>query len=327
MLSSVRTRAVTRLVFTCVLLLCACGAPVVLRGPAASPSLVEGPLPVKLSVQAVDPSGGALTYAWQQLPASPVGTFSEPGSPTPTWLAPVVKSPTVFTLHVTVTDAAGGITRAEVKVTVQPPAKRPNRAPVIAGAPVSTPSQAKAGDTLTLSVRASDPDGDALTYLWHQVGTAPQGTFVSGADGESVTWYSPTMGAETAFSFEVLVSDGHGGTARRTVTVPVRVPRYAEDIQVLWDALCTGCHGRSGGLALSAGQSHAALVGVRAQTRACNTAMRVAPGDPDGSALVMKLSGATCGGRMPRNHPDYFDTHPGELVRIRSWILGGARAD
>lgn len=327
MLSFVRTRGVTRLLFTCILLLCACDAPVVLRGPAASSTLVEGPLPVKLSLQAVDPSGGALTYTWQQQPASPGGTFSDPTSSNPIWLAPVVKSATVFTLQVTVADANGGSTQAEVKVTVQPPEKRSNRAPVLAGAPVVSPSLAKAGDTLTFSVRASDPDGDALTYLWHQVGPAPRGTFVSSADGESVTWFSPAVGAETAFSLEVLVSDGHGAPVRRTVTVPVRLPRYAEDIQGLWDSLCTRCHGRSGGLELTEGKSHPALVGVPAETKACNGFMRVDPGHPEGSALVMKLSGTACGGRMPRDNPSWFDAHPDALVRIRSWILGGAKRD
>jgi hypothetical protein len=282
---------------------------------------------VKLSIQAVDPSGGALTYTWQQVPASPGGTFSEPTSSNPTWLAPVVKSATLFTLQVTVTDTTGATTQGEVKVTVQPPAKRSNRAPVLAGAPVVSPSLPKAGDTLTFSVHASDPDGDALTYLWHQVGPAPRGTFVSGADGESVTWYSPAVGAETAFSLEVLVSDGHGAPVRRTVTVPVRLPRYAEDIQSLWGSLCTGCHGQSGGLELAVGKSHPALVGVLAETKACNSFMRVDSGRPDASALVMKLSGTACGSRMPRNNPTYFESHPDELVRIRSWILGGAKKD
>jgi Big-like domain-containing protein/K319-like protein len=327
MQSFVRTRGVTRLLFTCTLLLCACGAPVVLRGPAASPSLVEGPLPVKLSIQAVDPSGGALTYSWQQVPASPGGTFSDPTSSNPTWLAPVVKSATIFTLQVTVTDTTGGSTQAEVKVTVQPPEKRRNRAPVLAGNPVVTPSLPRAGDTLTFTVQASDPDGDALTYLWHQVGPAPRGTFVSSADGASVTWFSPAVGAETAFSLEVLVSDGHGAQVRGTVTVPVRLPRYAEDIQSLWDSLCTGCHGKSGGLELAPGKSHPALVGVHAETKACGSFMRVDPGNPEGSALLMKLSGTGCGSRMPRNNPTYFDAHPDELVRIRSWILGGAKKD
>ena len=326
MLSSIGKRVVTRLVFISVLL-CACGAPVILRGPAARPSLVEGPLPVKLSIQAVDPDGGTLTYLWTQIPESPAGTFSDPASPTPTWMAPKVKSARSFTLRVTVTDANGGVTQADVQVNVQPPKEQGNDAPVLETEPVASPTLARAGDRVTLSVRARDPDGDALTYLWRQVGPAPQGTFVSDPAGASVTWYSPAVGAETPFTFEVLVSDGRGPPVRRTVTVPVRVPRYAQDIQVLWDSLCTSCHGRSGGLELSAGQSHAALVGVGAATRACGHLARVEPGDPEASALLMKLSGTGCGSRMPRNQPGYFDAHPDELVRIQSWILGGAAKD
>jgi hypothetical protein len=326
MQSSVGKRAVARLVFVCVLF-CACGAPVILRGPAARPSQVEGALPVKLSIQAVDPAGGALTYAWTQLPESPAGTFSDPTSPTPTWVAPVVHSASSFTLRVTVTDANGGSTQAEVQVKVQPPSNRSNGAPVFAGEPVASPALARAGDRVTLSALASDPDGDALTYVWRQLGTAPRGTFVSGPEGASVTWFSPAVGTQTPFTFEVLVSDGRGAPVRRMVTVPVRVPRYAQDIQVLWDALCTGCHGRSGGLELGPGQSHAALVGVGAETRACGHLARVEPGKPEASELMLKLTGMGCGSRMPRNQPGYFDAHPDELVRIQSWILGGALED
>lgn len=326
MLSSVGKRAFTWLLLTGVLI-CACGAPVILRGPAALPGQVEGPLPVKLSIQAVDPAGGTLTYSWQQLPESPAGTFSDASSPAPTWLAPVVKQTTVFTLRVTVMDRNGGSTQAEVQVTVQPPPRGRNRPPVLSGAPVVSPGPAKAGDTLTLSVRAEDADGDALTYLWRQLGPGPQGTFVSGPEGADITWFSPPVGAGTAFTFEVLVSDGRGAPVRETVTVPVHVPRYARDIQVLWDSLCTGCHGRSGGLDLAPGRSHAALVGAPMLTRACSSFIRVVPGDAESSALVKKLAGTDCGSRMPRNAPGHFDAHPGELVRIRSWILSGAADD
>jgi hypothetical protein len=159
------------------------------------------------------------------------------------------------------------------------------------------------------------------------LGPEPQGTFVSGPEGADITWFSPPVGVETAFTFEVLVSDGRGAPVRGTVTVPVHVPRYAQDIQVLWDSLCTRCHGRSGGLDLAPGRSHAALVGAPMLTRACSSFPRVAPGDPDASALVKKLAGTDCGSRMPRNAPGHFDAHPGELVRIRSWILGGAADD
>ena len=316
----------TRWVFFFVLL-CACGEPVVLRGPAARPSQVEGALPVKLSIQAVDPAGGALTYAWTQLPEWPAGTFSDATSPTPTWVAPAVRSASSFTLRVTVTDSTGGSTQSEVQVKILPTEHRSNGAPVFAEQPMASPALARAGDRVTLSARAIDPDGDALTYVWRQVGPAPRGTFVSGPDGASVTWFSPAVGAQTPFTFEVLVSDGRGAPVRRTVTVPVRVPRYAQDIQVLWDSLCTGCHGRSGGLELGAGRSHAALVGVGAATRACGHLARVEPGAPEASELMLKLTGMGCGSRMPRNQPGYFDHHPDELVRIQSWILGGALDD
>jgi hypothetical protein len=326
MLSSVGKRAFAGLLLTCVLI-CSCDAPVILRAPAALPGQVEGPLPVKLSIQAVDPSGGALTYTWQQFPESPAGTFSDTASATPTWLAPVVKTPTVFTLRVTVMDRNGGSVQAEVQVQVRPPPRGRNRAPVLSGAPVVSPGPARAGDTLTLSVRAQDADGDALTYLWRQLGPGPRGTFVSGPEGADISWFSPAVGTGTAFTFEVLVSDGRAAPVRGTVTVPVSVPRYAQDIQVLWDSLCTGCHGRSGGLDLAPGRSHAALVGAPMLTRACSQYSRVVPGDDGASALMMKLAGTDCGGRMPRNAPGHFDAHPGELVRIRSWILGGAADD
>jgi hypothetical protein len=224
-------------------------------------------------------------------------------------------------------DSNGGTAQAEVQVKVQPPSRRNNRAPVLSRGPVVSSGLARAGDTLTLSVQAEDADGDALSYLWRQVDPQPQGTFVSGPDGAAVTWFSPPVGTETAFTFEVLVTDGRGAPVRGRVTVPVHVPRYAQDIQVLWDSLCTGCHGRSGGLDLAPGRSHAALVGAPMLTRACREYSRVSPGDPESSALVMKLSGTACGSRMPRNDPGHFDAHPGELERIRSWILGGAADD
>ena len=30
---------------------------------------------------------------------------------------------------------------------------------------------------------------------------------------------------------------------------------------------------------------------------------------------------------MPRNNPTYFDSRPGLLIRVRSWILAGAAND
>ena len=58
-----------------------------------------------------------------------------------------------------------------------------------------------------------------------------------------------------------------------------------------------------------------------------STALRVAPGDPDGSLLVWKLAGKdaeghrVCGDRMPLGWSALSDA---ELDRVRAWIEAGA---
>ena len=60
-----------------------------------------------------------------------------------------------------------------------------------------------------------------------------------------------------------------------------------------------------------------------AQTN-CASLDRVEPNDPDNSVLVRKISGTTCGTRMPATTPTHFANNPDQLIRIRSWIMGGA---
>jgi hypothetical protein len=144
----------------------------------------------------------------------------------------------------------------------------------------------------------------------------------------SAQWFSPSVGTQTSFTLSVSVTDQQSEPVVRTVTVPVTVPHYAADVQTIWNAVpCTGCHGTAGGLSLAAADSYANLVNVNTRNATCNTLKRVTPGDPDNSSLVRKLEGATCGTRMPRNNQTHFDTRPGELVRVRSWILAGAAND
>ena len=77
---------------------------------------------------------------------------------------------------------------------------------------------------------------------------------------------------------------------------------YDTDIQPLWNANCTSCHGAngSGGLNLSTGQSYDNLVDVASSGNGYDGALRVASGDADNSVLYDKITnGGTYGGQMP----------------------------
>ncbi|MBN1205728.1 MAG: cadherin-like domain-containing protein [Myxococcaceae bacterium] len=295
-----------------------------LTGPTAPATQLEAGASVALTVQASDPDGDTLTYAWDQTaPASPTGTFSSTSVSNPTWTAPTPSTTGPFTLRVTVSDGKGGSAQGTVTLTVIV-AQPGNQAPTVS-ASITGPAALKAGDTGSFSITASDPDGDALTYSWEQTAPAAQGTWVGSRTGSSAQWFSPAVGAQTSFTLSVSVTDNKSAPVVRTLTVPVSVPLYS-DVQSVWNTVpsCTACHGTNGGLSLAAGSSHGNLVDVTAQSGACNTLKRVTPGDPDNSVLIRKLEGTTCGSRMPVGDPTYFSQHPGLLVRIRSWILGGA---
>ena len=87
-----------------------------------------------------------------------------------------------------------------------------NSSPVIASVVVN-PSSIAAGGTATVTVTATDANGDALTYSY-----VPNGGSISGA-GASVSWTAPS--AAGAYSVTVTVTDGKGGTATASGSLTV----------------------------------------------------------------------------------------------------------
>ncbi len=79
-----------------------------------------------------------------------------------------------------------------------------NVAPVVSGVVVN-PAAVDPGQTVTVSVTATDADSDPLTYAYVVNGGAINGT------GAMVQWIAPS--ASGAYSVSVTVSDGQGGTA------------------------------------------------------------------------------------------------------------------
>ncbi|MDO8896742.1 MAG: PKD domain-containing protein [Bacteroidales bacterium] len=79
-----------------------------------------------------------------------------------------------------------------------------NKAPVISGV-VIAPGTINANGIASVTVTATDPDGDVLTYSYTVTGGAISGS------GPTVSWTAPSSAG--AHSVTVNVSDGKGGTA------------------------------------------------------------------------------------------------------------------
>jgi len=94
---------------------------------------------------------------------------------------------------------------------------------------------------------------------------------------------------------------------------------FATQLQLIFNSRCTGCHGNSGGLSLASGSSYANLVNVQSAS-SCTSFKRVLPGSADNSTLYRKVSGTTCGGRMPQGGT----LSVGEIALIQTWINEGA---
>lgn len=184
-----------------------------------------------------------------------------------------------------------------------------------------------AGGTLTCDVTASDgtttlPIASAVTIANDGTGTAD--------------WSLASVPPGFAYKVTVTVRDARSLVASDAsdftfaVSGPPRAVSLAGELQPVLSARCTnaGCHGTVAtqeGLKLTdAATSYASLVNVASME--CGALLRVAPGDPDHSYLVVKLlgsNGAPCfvGTKMPKGATPLTLE---EIQAFRDWIANGA---
>ncbi len=155
-----------------------------------------------------DPEGYPLIYGWTQVGGFPVALVGS-DQVTATFTAPI--TPGIVTFTLVVTDNFGvASTMTGTSVTIG------NSAPVAdAGPDQSVAPEA----TVTLDGSASsDPEGDALTYLWEQTG-GPDVT-LSSSDQATVTFTAPIT-PTSILTFALTVDDGYGLTAGDEVVITV----------------------------------------------------------------------------------------------------------
>ncbi|MBI1927475.1 PKD domain-containing protein [Candidatus Poribacteria bacterium] len=193
----------------------------VIRTLWAAPSVLTADQTAAVTVEAADPAFKELQYSWratggQLLPAPP-----DPGEvegQKMTWHPP--KPPGTYTLTVVVFNDLEEV-EASIPVRVLS-AVAGNRPPKIQAFEIQPNSfiEGGRGDTARFTVRALDPDGDALTYFWNRL----DGTMT--VDGERAQWAPPPpTSACCNFPYTVTValtvSDGKGGSDTSSITMTV----------------------------------------------------------------------------------------------------------
>ncbi|MGZ6059862.1 MAG: DUF7402 domain-containing protein, partial [Myxococcaceae bacterium] len=156
--------------------------------------------------------GGTLSFSdgsTVKVPALPVT-----GKPLPVSFAPRTVEWVRFTI-----DQSEGYTPglAEIEVHGAPGRSTGNLPPRLLRGPTPGASSLGPGQTATLSVEATDLDGDPLTFSWATTGGAIAGK------GSTAVFTAPRAGTEdTVCVVTVVVSDGHGGVDSNSafVTVP-----------------------------------------------------------------------------------------------------------
>lgn len=176
--------------------------PVIVSKP---PTVAYANFPYVYPVQATDPEGDKLSFSLDNTPA---GVHIDETTGLITW-TPTADEKGPQQVVIRVTDSAGNTATQAFAVVVS--TETPNRPPVITSQPNVL---AMPGKPYAYDVKASDPDGDALTYKLLQ---GPGGMKID-ATGR-LTWTPAAAGQQTV---TVQVLDGRGGQAVQTYTLTVQ---------------------------------------------------------------------------------------------------------
>ncbi len=177
-------------------------APTVTCDPSSA-SVTEGDSRT-LRARASDPNGDALTYGWT------VDGQSVPNNNLSFEFGTTGRQPGNYVVRATVTDVDGLTASCEHSLTVT---RKPNSNPDCGSLNLSR-REAFAGESLTASLSASDPDGDRLSYSWSVDGGSRPAT----GSSLSINTTGFTGGSHTVTAS---ARDDRGGTCSASSTFRV----------------------------------------------------------------------------------------------------------
>ncbi|MFC5476540.1 M12 family metallopeptidase, partial [Paraherbaspirillum soli] len=182
---------------------------------------VESGGTIAVDVDARSASGHPLTYTWARTKSLFGGGIGN--KPAGSYQVAAVDKDAKGRISVTVSDGKHEVKREQI-VTVKAPAVPQNEKPV---AHLTGPAQAEAESLVTLDASASsDPDGDALSYVWH----APEGIQLT-PDGARASFTVPALTVDRPFTFTVDVQDGKETvSAQHTVLVKAQPPKAPPEV-------------------------------------------------------------------------------------------------
>ena len=184
----------------------------------ASSAQVAPLTPVQLNVTASDPNpGDTLTFAW----TATGGNFSDPTLTNPVWTADTAGT---YTLTITVTDNRGAAASLSFTIDVQNSFGSGtavitvglNTYPIVSNI-TANPVSIDRSESTSISLTASDADGDPLTYSW-SAGCA--GSF-NDATAQNPVFTADANAVYGSCTLSVTVSDGRGGV--NTGTLGIRI--------------------------------------------------------------------------------------------------------
>ena len=185
------------------------GLPSVEAGPAQT--VLEGS-DVSLNGSATDPEGDAMTYLWTHNSTIPDIALVNATSASTTFTAPQVDSDTAIIFTLTADD--GQDTSSDsVSITVT---AHVNGLPSVEAGPAQTVME---GSDVSLNGSATDPEGDAMTYLWTHNSNGLNIVFAN-ATSASTTFTAPQVDSDTAILFTLTADDGQD-TSSDSVSITV----------------------------------------------------------------------------------------------------------